>query len=160
MDSNLATPRKEPILPLRTVWEWIVKVPKTADIPEQPPRLVAALSALMAVVLVAEIVRLLLSSRSTTSYALLIVSTLIVLAVHALNRQGNFKVAALGLTGVVGLAPYLSVVSGQKDLALLSLTMIVSACSVPLTLIFFTRPKWALTAAVILAVLYVTTPIL
>jgi signal transduction histidine kinase len=162
MDTNLVDLNRKSAKTdyLRRLWQQIVKVTQSEPEQERLAYLIAAISSVVTIGSVAGALVLTLASPSSTGYISFIAIIAIFLTIYLLNRQGNYRAAALGLIGVFALAPLAALVRADKDLAFQGFTAMIAAISVLLTGVLFPRRNWGLVTAVAVVLLYLILPIL
>lgn len=145
---------------LSSLWGRVMNITQSQAGHERFARLIAAVSAIGAALLMLEVVRSLLSSTSNPNDAIASVSAGALMLVYFLNRRGYTGGAALGLIGVFILAPVVVILIGGQNPTLLALALLVSAAGIPLTAALFPGWKWRWLAALMVFILYALLPVI
>ncbi len=162
MDTNLVDLNKERARTdhLPNLWQKVVKVTHYDPEQERLAHLIAAISSVATVGLAAGALGLLIVSPSSTGYVSFIAIIAIFLTIYLLNRQGNYRAAALGLIGVFALAPLATLVRTENDLAFRGFAATIASIGVLLTVVLFPGRNWAPITAIAAIVAYLLLPIL
>ncbi|MBX3061849.1 MAG: hypothetical protein KF726_02675 [Anaerolineae bacterium] len=164
-DITTSTAKSTPTQYSVNVWQWLTKVPqveKKAYSADQV-RLLAIIAPMLAALVIIAALALWITSDGTlaslSGVVVLMIAAAELLGSWALNRQGSYTTAAMGVIATMIAAPLLLLLVSERNSALLVFSAIVAATSVPLCSVFLPERNWTSRATAIVLIAFCLLPV-